>query len=540
MKRILAGIGILIVLLLAVALALPFLIDANQFRPRLETELTKALGRAVKLGDLKLSVFDGAVAASDVSIADDPAFSKAPFLSAKSLSVGVELQPLIFSRQLNVNRIAIDGPSIALIQSPAGVWNFASLGGQSAPSPAGASPAPGSPSSAPSISVQSLKITGGQISLKLASEPRPNVLDKLTIDVTNFSTSASFPFSLSASLEGGGDLKLNGKAGPINSADASATPWDAALKLTKLDIIKSGFVRASTGFAGLVSVDGTAAFDGHNLQLKGAIQAQQLILAKGGTPARKTVGFDFELNHDLLKRAGTLNRAEAHVGSAKAEIAGTYRTEGDGTLVNMKLTAPSMAVSELEGILPALAVVLPNGSSLQGGTLAANLTVAGPTGALVSNGTVALTKTRLAGFDLGSKMNTVAKLAGLKLSRDTDFDNLSADVHSAPDGLRAENISVVAPAIGELTGAGTISPANALDFKMRAKLKTGGVMSVLNTGGETAIPFSIQGTSAEPKFVPDIKGAIGGIAAGKLKPLDSDVGKAAQGIVGLFGRKKQN
>jgi AsmA protein len=333
---------------------------------------------------------------------------------------------------------------------------------------------------------------------------------------------------------------LNGKAGPLNPGDASATPWNAALKLTKLDIVKSGFGRASTGLAGLVSLDGTAIFDGHNLQLKGAIQAEQLILAKGGTPARKTVGFNFELNHDLLKRSGTLNRAEAQIGSAKAEIAGTYRTEGDGTLVNMKLTAPSMAVSELEGILPALAVVLPNGSSLQGGTLAANLTIAGPTGALVSNGTVALTKTRLAGFDLGSKMNTVAKLAGLKLSPNTDFDNLSADVHSAPDGMRADNISVVAPAIGELTGAGTISPANALDFKMRAKLKTGGVMSVLNTGGETAIPFSIQGTSSEPKFVPDVKGMVGGIAAGKLKPLDSDVGKAAQGIVGLFGRKKQN
>ena len=536
MKRVLAGIGILIVVLLAVALALPFLIDANQFRPRLETELTKALGREVKLGDLKLSVFNGAVAASDLSIADDPAFSKTPFLAAKSLSVGVELQPLIFSRQLNVNRIAIDGPSIALIQSASGAWNFASLGGKSRPAPA---PAPGSPSAAPSISVQSLKITGGQISLKLASEPRPNVLDKLTLEMTDFSLSAPFPFSLSASLEGG-DLKLNGKAGPINSADASATPWNAILKLTKLDIVKSGFVRASTGFAGLVSVDGNASFDGHNLQLKGAIQAEQLVLAKGGAPARKTVGFDFELNHDLLKRAGTLIRAEAHIGSAKAEIAGTYRTEGDGTLVNMKLTAPSMAVSELEGILPALAVVLPNGSSLQGGTLAANLTVAGPTAALVSNGTVALTKTRLAGFDLGSKMNTVAKLAGLKLSRDTDFDNLSADVHSAPDGMRAENISVVAPAIGELTGAGTISPANALDFKMRAKLKTGGVMSVLNTGGETAVPFSIQGTSSEPKFVPDVKGMVGGIAAGKLKPLDSDVGKAAEGIVGLFGHKKQN
>jgi AsmA protein len=535
MKRILTGIGILIALLLAVALALPFLIDANQFRPRLESELTKALGRDVKLGDLKLSIFEGAVAATDLSIADDPAFSKTPFLSAKSLNVGVELRPLIFSRKLNVTGIGIDGPEIALIQSAAGAWNFASLGGKSE---AKAEPAANT-GSVPDLSIKLIKITNGRVSLKLAGEPKPNVLDKLTIEVKDFAPAYSFPFSFTANLEGGGDLKLNGKAGPIDPKDASATPWDATLKLNKLDIIKSGFVRASTGFAGLVSVDGNASFNGHDLQLKGAIQAEQLKLAKGGAPARKAVGFDFELDHDLLKRSGTLHRGEARIGSAKAELTGTYRTEGNGTIVNMKLNAPSMAVSELKEMLPALAIVLPRGSSIEGGTLAANLTVEGPTDMLVSNGSVALKKTRLAGFDLGSKMNMIAKLTGIKISPDTDFDNLSANVHAATDGVRVDNISVIAPAIGELSGAGTISPSNALNFKMRAKLKTGGVMAILSPSGDTAIPFSIEGTSSEPKFVPDVKGMVGGIAAEKLKPLDGDFGKAAQDIIDLFGRKKQ-
>jgi AsmA protein len=535
MKRILVVLGVLIALLIAVALALPFFIDANQFRPRLEVELAKALGREVKLGDLKLAIFEGGVTAKDLTIADDPTFSKTAFLSAKSLRVGVELMPLIFSRALHITGITIDGPQIALIQSEAGVWNFASLGGKSESAPA-ESPAGGATPAA--ISVKLLKITNGRVSLKLASEPKPNVLDKLTIEVKDFSPAYSFPFSLSANLEGGGDFKLTGKAGPIDPKDASATPWDAALKLNKLDIIKSGFVRASTGFAGLVSVDGTATFNGHNLELKGSIQAERLKLAKAGTPARKTVGFDFELDHDLMKRAGTLHRGEARIGSAKAELTGTYRTEGNGTVVSMKLAAPSMAISQLTEMLPALAIVLPRGSSLEGGTVAANLTVAGPTDMLVSDGSVAVKKTRLVGFDLGSNMKTIAKLTGVKISPDTDFDNLSADVHAAPAGVRVDNISVIAPAVGELSGAGTIDPANALNFKMRAKLKTGGVMSVLSTGGETAIPFSIAGTSAEPKFVPDVKGMVGGIAAGKLKPLDGDIGKAAGGLINLFGRKK--
>ena len=133
MKHALRWLGIAVALLLLIALALPFLIDANQFRPRLEAALTQALARDVKLGDLKLSIFSGGVAAADLSIADDPSFSKTPFIQAKSLKVGVELQPLIFSKKLNVTGIAIENPEIYLIQSDAGIWNFASLGAKTSP-----------------------------------------------------------------------------------------------------------------------------------------------------------------------------------------------------------------------------------------------------------------------------------------------------------------------------------------------------------------------------------------------------------------------
>src|SRR5258706_12182194 len=105
MKRILRLTAIVVVLLLIVAAALPFLIDANQFRPRLEAELSKALGREVKVGNLKLSILSGGVSADDLSIADDPAFSRSPFVKAKSLSISVELWPLVFSRKLHVTGI---------------------------------------------------------------------------------------------------------------------------------------------------------------------------------------------------------------------------------------------------------------------------------------------------------------------------------------------------------------------------------------------------------------------------------------------------
>jgi AsmA protein len=79
-KRILVILAALVAIVVVAAVAATFLVDPNHFRPMLETELTRALGREVKLGDLKLSILSGSVTANDLSIADDPAFSRKPFV----------------------------------------------------------------------------------------------------------------------------------------------------------------------------------------------------------------------------------------------------------------------------------------------------------------------------------------------------------------------------------------------------------------------------------------------------------------------------
>src|SRR5712692_5742868 len=112
MKRSLKVFAAIVVVLVAVLLVLPFLIKANEFRPLLESKVSTALGREVKLGDLSLSLFAGSVSASDISIAEDPAFGSAPFLRAKSLAARVEMRPLIFERKLNVVSVTIDRPEV--------------------------------------------------------------------------------------------------------------------------------------------------------------------------------------------------------------------------------------------------------------------------------------------------------------------------------------------------------------------------------------------------------------------------------------------
>ena len=135
MKKLLKWIAIIIAAPLVIAIALPFLINVNSFRPQIESSLTDALGRKVTVGNLSLSILSGSVGADDIAIADDPAFASTPFIRAKALKVGVEMMPLIFSKQLHVTELTLDEPQVVLLRAPSGRWNYSTLGGNAASKP---------------------------------------------------------------------------------------------------------------------------------------------------------------------------------------------------------------------------------------------------------------------------------------------------------------------------------------------------------------------------------------------------------------------
>ena len=539
MKRIFQVIGIVVVVLLAVLVALPFLINANDFRPALESELTAALGREVKVGDLKLAIFSGGVSADDLSIADDPAYSRDPFVRAKSLSVRVDLLPLILSREVNIRGIIVDQPVIVLLQSPSGEWNFSKLGASNSQPP----PAPSGNTAGTALSVKLLKITGGSLSLgktggKAGSAAQPLMFDKVNMQLSDFSPTTVMPFSLSADFSGGGEFKVDGKAGPINSENVALTPVEVSLKISHLDLAASGVINPATGIAGLVSVDGNVMSDGPVLKVNGRVEAEQLKLVKGGSPAKRPVELDFALAHNLKTRSGSLSRGGIHIGKAEATLTGTYRPAGDSTMLSVNLSGPNMPVPALEAMLPALNIVLPDGSSLQGGTASVKMAVEGPMDQLIASGFLGLSNTRLGGFDLGSKLSAIEKLAGIKSGPNTEIETLSTDVRASQSGGEIlQNIKMILPAVGELTGAGSISPANALEFRLTANVHaTGGTLApIIGHAQIPPISIAVKGTAAHPIFEPDIKG----LASEEVKSvIKSNAGQAVGNLLdGLFGKK---
>ncbi len=533
MKTVLKVAGIVIALLIVVAIAVPFLVNVNAFRPQIESSLRSALGRPVKVGNLSLSILSGSVEADQLAIADDPKFSSAPFIQAKSLQVGVELMPLIFSKQLNVTHLRIDRPEITLLRDRDGIWNFSSLGNQAAqPGKAAGTTPSGAPAN---VNVAKLDLTDGTVALGSTTGKRgPIVYDKVNVTVRDFSFTTAFPVTASVGLPGGGSLKIDGNAGPINSTDTSLTPVQAKVILNKLDLSKSALVDPELGIAGSADFDGTLTSDGHMAKANGTVKATSLKLVPKGSPAGVPVQVVFAVEHDLKNVSGKLMQGDVSIGKALAKLTGTYDMKGETTSIHTKLNGEAMPVDDLEAMLPALGVVLPTGSRLKGGTLSVELESAGPLDKLVSTGWVKMSNSALAGFNLGSKLSAISALTGKQTGNDTTIENLSSDVRNAPEGTRLDKINVVIPSLGTVTGAGTISPNQALDFKMLANLAGMGAGLTKVAGlGAGGIPVAIGGTTSNPTFAPDLKA----MANGKLKSL---IPGKSNPLGGLFGKKKPN
>jgi AsmA protein len=544
MKRFLKILGIVIVVLIILAVAIPFFIDANTFRPKLESELTDALGRQVKVGNLSLSLLSGAVTADNISIADDPTFSKSPFVQAKSLKVGVEMMPLIFSRTLNVTNLTLDQPQISLVKSEnAQQWNFSSIGGKSSSTPAQtttpapektpektapAAKEPGAGSN-PNLSVAKLDVTNGRLTVTRANSNQPTrIYDKVNIEFKNFSFANAFPFEMTADTPSGGTMKLSGNAGPINPTNAAQTPLNAKLSVKRMNLATSGFLDPAAGIAGIADLDGTVVSDGHEAKIAGTVTATNLVVVQKGSPAGRPVELKFAVAHNLERETGNLTQGDVEMGKAVAHLTGTYDAHGKVTTVNLKLVGDRMPVDDLEAMLPAVGVVLPPKASLKGGDLNVNVVSVGPVDKLVSTGSVKMENTKLAGFDLGSKMAAVGKLAGKSTGPDTSIQNFSSDVKSSPAGTVANNINLTVPAIGVLTGDGTVSPSNELAFKMKADV----------SGME--VPFGITGTASDPHFTPDVKALATGVLQGVLNGQkgNNQQQNPINNVMGLFKKKQ--
>jgi uncharacterized protein involved in outer membrane biogenesis len=688
--------GILALIVIAVV-AIPLFLNADNFRARIENELTTSLGRKVTLGKLDLSVWSGSLVAQNATLADDPAFSNQPFLQASTVKINVAMIPLILSRQVHIIGFALDSPKINLIRHANGTWNYSTIGTASSKQPSGdgsssmtgvtvghvnvsngqltvnTESAPGAPATpkrtydqlnieakdfafskqfpftvsahlpgdgtvslngnagpinpadasltpfgaklsvkhidpvaagflepsagitgminaidveatwngkqlhvanltvdTPNLNVvrkgtpktavapqkapdsndmlstlvaDHLQIKNGTLSLSTAGQSKPAVYQQLNAEVTNLSPTASSPFKLSAQVPGGGSLNADGTAGPINYDDADSTPFNAHAALNHIDLASSGLVAPETGIKGLANVDLKGVSDGKTLNANISANAQNLQLARNGSPSAQPVNLQMAVVQNMQAMTGQISKGTVTIGRAAININGTYQTSGPTTAINLKVSGDSLSIDELQAFLPSVGVHLPTGSRLQGGTLTANLNVTGSTANPIIGGPIRLNNTNLAGFDLGSKLSSITALTGGKPSTGsgTAVRSLSTNLRVDNGNVRTDNLALDVPALGTATGAGTVAASGALNYNVILKLtgllgggkggsaaSVGGIAGQLmgmipNSGAAGAagaiggvatsalrngVPVAIGGTTSNPTFTPNLSGAM--------------------------------
>ncbi len=508
MKRLLIISGSVVAVLLLLVVLAPLFINVDSFRPQMEQKLSAALNRNVQVGKLEASIFSGGGSASDISIADDPAFNKGPFLHASSLKVGVELMPLIFSRQLKVTSITVEKPEINLLKNAAGKWNYSTLGAAQPSAPA----ASGSSKSAPDISVEKFEIADGTVRVGHSSghsAGKESVYQNVNLVARNISASTAMPFTLSVSLPGGGKLALEGQAGPLNQTDSTKSPLDAKITLSHVDLGATGFVDPSSGVAGTLDFDGQVKSDGQHAHSEGKATVTGLKAMKSGQPAKQPVSVDYKSDYALASESGTIN-SNLHIGKSLTNASGTLTSKGEDMLANLKIQGKDMPVNDVEGLLPAFGVVLPSGASLQGGVINMDLTAEGPLDRLVINGPLNISGTHLSGYNLTSKLGALAAFTGNKSgSMDTLIQTFSSALRVSPDGIKADNILLDVPSLGTLTGNGVIASDNSLNFKMLLKLSGGannllGSLTGMSMAQSKGLPFLIEGKTSNPVFRPEL------------------------------------
>jgi len=435
---------IVVVVIILILVITPFFIDADRFRPEIEQTLGEKLGRKVEIGHLSVSLLTGSLRADQISIADDPAYGREPFVTAQSLSVGVDLKPLIFSRELHVHSLELGNPQVQLLRTAAGEWNFATMGASAKgdPAPSAKNDPPADPPNDPqaqssssaalnNFSVDSVRISNGTISFGRAGQPSRLAYQGVNITAENVSQAAAFPMTFIAKTPGGGKLSLDAQVGPIGSGDANRMP-----------------------FAG-------------------------------------------------------------------------------------KMKADNVPAPDVQNLLAVLGYTLPEGSSLKGGTIKADLALHGPLQKLVTDGPMQLSNVTLAGFSLASKLAGALGSGGTATGNDTVIQVASSKLRYAPEGVRADELNIVIPAIGSVTGSGTVAANNSLDFHLVAKLSGNSALAALTKipffSKDGGIPFRVQGTTAKPVVVPEL----GGMGANPLQQLTNQKAGSLGGMLGGLLKKKK-
>ncbi len=423
MRKLAIIVGVFVVVVVGALFIFAATFDVNQYRGTIQAQLQQRLGRSVTLGDMHLKIFPPSLSVQNPAIADDAGFNPdAPFVKAQELDVSVRLLPLL-QKQVEINSLALQRPSVTLIKNRAGIWNFASLGhptdnSQSAqvpwgePRTSGAKPHPrvqpgqnSPPGSAPTqqLSLGELTIRDGQISvLDQQQSKAPSVYDHIDITLKNFSPNKPFTIDAAAHMAGPGtqEARLQGEGGPIVEGQPATTPFRGTLELKQVGINDLAKFLNSPALNG---TDGTLTGKTKINNESGKLTAQGEMSIQNAKVRGMELGYpitaQYDLTNDLSADLLTLRNFLLKLGSTPLQMAGTVNSKSTPAQLDLKVKANNISIAEAAKLAAASGMALSQGTNVTG-NLNADIQARGPADKPALNGTIAGSNIQMSGKDI--------------------------------------------------------------------------------------------------------------------------------------------
>jgi uncharacterized protein involved in outer membrane biogenesis len=155
----------LFVVLLLVALAVPYFLNVDRYRATIAEAIGKQTGRKVTLGVLRARILPGiGLTVGGMHIGNPAGFPEGDVVSADEIRVNVALGPLLH-RVIHINSVNLVHPKVSLLTNAAGKDNYTFTAGAPAQTaPVAASPAPADASSSVSLDqIDSIGLSNAEV-----------------------------------------------------------------------------------------------------------------------------------------------------------------------------------------------------------------------------------------------------------------------------------------------------------------------------------------------------------------------------------------
>lgn len=465
-KIVLEVVVFFVVLFIGIAIAIPFLIDIDRYRPRVVAHIQEVTGKPAAIGKLTLTILPKlSIRVDDFVLSNPSGFPKGDFLKTRRIYAEVDGSAL-WDRKVVIQSIELDDPVINLLSNSRGKWNF-----ENPPAPKSAKKAGDDPSSFTLGVISTVALSGGQLSAA-------NVLSSGRKGATYFEAR-----DVSIDLE---DVDLNAF---VASSSAALAP--AARPRESLFAI----LGATLAYA---APDAKPAAQG-NLRAQslrfGEIQVTGVRTKLRLFPQR--IQFD-DLNFDLF--GGHANGGFSfNFGGRNPRYSTQARMSGVNVarLLEAFPTAKGKMTGTLDGNIQLSGVILDSPDPLAG---------------MRGTGQMSIRDGKLPSLQLNKNLMMVARLSNLGPAKGdpSSFESISADLNIANQRIASEKVSLVGNG-ADVEGAGSVALAGAGDLAYEgvAKVLSGqnpvtniltGFSGATYADGKLTFPFNLTGTLEKPNF----------------------------------------